>query len=306
MIIANVVTGFSSRGPSYDGRIKPDIVAQGADVYHANPDDSAAYGSGAGTSYATPLAAGAAALLLSAYPHLTNVQARDILIKTADSYYTPDNNRGYGLVSASRAISFPNLEDANGEFRLHKIFLNNLAINPSTVKLNILEKNSEITQLSMGYDGKIKYELSIPILTNGEKTEFYFTYSDSSGSSYREPEKVNYSFNYGDLLIQMNNDSSGTEIAFIDSVLDQNRPNPFTTKTKIRFNSTGNENANIIIYNVLGEKVKVLFSGVSSPGVNTLYWDGTTNWNTRASSGIYIYTLNLNGKFYSRKMVLVR
>ncbi len=303
---SNVVTGFSSRGPSYDGRIKPDIVAQGADVYHANPDDSAAYGSGAGTSYATPLAAGAAALLLSAYPHLTNVQARDILIKTADSYYTPDNNRGYGLVSASRAISFPNLEDENGEFRLHKIFLNNLAINPSTVKLNILEKNSEITQLSMEYDGKIKYELSIPILTNGEKTEFYFTYSDSSGSSYREPEKVNYSFNYGDLLIQMNNDSSGTEIAFIDSVLDQNRPNPFTTKTKIRFNSTGNENANIIIYNVLGEKVKVLFSGVSSPGVNTLYWDGTTNWNTRASSGIYIYTLNLNGKFYSRKMVLVR
>ncbi len=303
---SNLVVGFSSRGPSYDGRIKPDIVAQGANVYHANPDDSAAYGAGAGTSYATPLAAGAAALLLSAYPYLTNVQARDILLKTADSYYTPDNNRGYGLVSASRAISFPNIEDANGEYKLHKIFLNNLSIIPSTVKLNILEKNSGITQLSMRYDGKLKYDSSIPILAGGENAEFYFTFSDSSGASYREPEKVNYSFKYGDLLIQMNNDASGTEIAFIDSVLDQNRPNPFTNKTKIRFNSTGNENANIIIYNILGEKVKVLFSGISNLGVNTLYWDGTTNWNTRASSGVYIYTLNLNGKFYTRKMVLVR
>ncbi len=302
----NIVAGFSSRGPTYDGRIKPDIVAQGVDVYHADPYDSAAYSSGGGTSYAAPLAAGTAALLLSAYPYLNNVQARDILLRTAGNFYTPDNNRGYGLISATEAVSFPNLELLNGEYKLNKAFLDNNKIKPSTVVLNYFEEGSAITQLSMNYDGKLKYTVNLPVFSIGEKVEFYFTFSDSSGEHFREPSAVNYHFNYGDLLIKTFKDTLITELPLIDSVLDQNRPNPFVGRTKIRFNSAGNENAQIIIYNILGKKVKVLFDGNPNAGINTVYWDGTTGSGVQAASGIYIYTLNLNGKFYSRKMVYLK
>ncbi len=302
----NIVAGFSSRGPTYDGRIKPDVVAQGVDVYHADPYDSAAYSSGDGTSYAAPLAAGTAALLLSTYPYLTNVQARDILLRTAGNFYTPDNNRGYGLVSAAKAISFPNLENINGEYNLHKIFLDHNKINPSTVVLNYFEEGSGTNQLSMNYDGKLKYNASFPVSSEGVRVEFYFTFSDSSGGNFREPVNINYYFDYGDLLVKTFKDTSTIELPFIDGGLDQNRPNPFAGRTKIRFNSAGTENAQIIIYNILGKKVKVLFNGISKLGVNTVYWDGTTEAGAQAASGIYIYTLNLNGKFYSRKMVYVK
>ena len=302
----NIVAGFSSRGPSSDGRIKPEVVAQGVDVYHADPYDSAAYSSGGGTSYAAPLASGTAALLLSTYPYLTNVQARDILLRTAGNFYTPNNDRGYGLVSAVKAVSFPNLENMNGEYSLHKIFIGHDKINPSSVILNYFEEGSATNQLNMNYDGKLKYNASLPVFSDNAKVEFYFTFTDSSGGNFREPANVNYYFNYGDLLVKTFKDTSTAELPFIDDVLDQNRPNPFTGITNIRFNSAGNENAQIIIYNILGKKVKTLLNGISQTGINTVYWDGTTGAGVQAASGIYIYTLNLNGKFYSRKMVYLK
>ena len=282
----NIVAGFSSRGPSSDGRIKPEVVAQGVDVYHADPYDSAAYSSGGGTSYAAPLASGTAALLLSTYPYLTNVQARDILLRTAGNFYSPNNDRGYGLVSAVKAVSFPNLENMNGEYSLHKIFIGHDKINPSSVILNYFEEGSATNQLNMNYDGKLKYNASLPVFSDNAKVEFYFTFTDSSGGNFK--------------------DTSTAELPFIDDVLDQNRPNPFTGITNIRFNSAGNENAQIIIYNILGKKVKTLLNGISQTGINTVYWDGTTGAGVQAASGIYIYTLNLNGKFYSRKMVYLK
>ena len=108
---SNVVTSFSSPGPTSDGRIKPDIVAQGTYVYAASTSGFSNYtGTFAGTSAATPLAAGVAGLLLSAHPYLTNKQVRKILMETADNYSTPNNDRGYGLVSAARAIDYPNVD----------------------------------------------------------------------------------------------------------------------------------------------------------------------------------------------------
>ena len=297
----NIVAYFSSFGPTYDGRIKPDIVAQGVDVFHADPSDSTAYSSGEGTSYATPLASGTAALLLSAYPYLTNVQARDILRRTAGNFSTPDSSRGYGLISATKALSFPNLENSNGKYNLHKIFLDRDKINPSTVVLNYFGESYVVNKLNMNYDGKLKYTASFPFFAEGTKIKFYFTFSDSSGGYYREPADENYYFQYGDMIISLK-----AEPVFAHSVLDQNRPNPFVGRTRIGFKSIGNENAKIIIYDILGKEVKVLFDGISQIGVNTVFWDGTTSSGVQAASGIYIYTLNLNGKYYSRKMVYLK
>ncbi len=302
----NVVAYFSSRGPSYDGRIKPDILAQGVNVYHADLFDPSGYNTGDGTSYSAPLAAGTAALLLSAWPYLSNVQARDILLTTADNFFTPDSNRGYGLVSASRAISYPNFKYVNGEYILHKIFLDHDRIDPSSVVLNYSEADLNINHLTLNYDGKLKYDVVMPTFTTGTKVDFYFTYSDSTGNVFREPVNINYSFVYGNFKITGVDTVKQIINVPQNFVLTQNYPNPFNNRTVIIFNSEINSEAKLIVYNSLGEKVKVLFSGITPKKENRTSWDGTTNLGTQAASGIYFYVLNLNGQIYSKKMVYLK
>ena len=69
---------FSSVGPSADGRIKPDLMAMGSNVYHADSFGNS-YWSGGGTSYSCPLVAGVCALLLDANPNLTPMEVLEIL-----------------------------------------------------------------------------------------------------------------------------------------------------------------------------------------------------------------------------------
>lgn len=94
--LAGVVTEFSSRGPTADGRIKPDIVAPGLDVVIAHPTDPTQYLSGKGTSFATPLAAGAAALLLQAFPDSTPGELQAMLRAAGDNTDAPNNDVGWG------------------------------------------------------------------------------------------------------------------------------------------------------------------------------------------------------------------
>jgi len=95
-----VIAGFSSRGPTYDGRIKPDICAQGVSVRCATPYDSLGYTSASGTSLATPLAAGAAALCLQMHPYWTPIDLRNALRASADHAQNPNNDYGWGVIDA--------------------------------------------------------------------------------------------------------------------------------------------------------------------------------------------------------------
>lgn len=96
------LAGFSSRGPSADGRIKPDVSAQGADVVMSS--SSGAIMTGNGTSFSCPLISGAAACLWQANPGLNAMQIRDAIIQSADQYLNPDNNKGYGIPDFGQAL----------------------------------------------------------------------------------------------------------------------------------------------------------------------------------------------------------
>jgi len=104
------VAAFSSRGPSSDGRIKPDVMAMGVStrcIAVANSQEIGRnYASVSGTSAACPLAAGAAALILCANPQLTPMQIREALWRTSDRASDPDNTYGYGVVNALAAMSY--------------------------------------------------------------------------------------------------------------------------------------------------------------------------------------------------------
>ena len=95
-----VLSSFSGRGPTFDGRIKPDLVARGDQNFLLYSNGQVNRGSG--TSYAAPLVAGLAACLWQADDREhTAAELRSILRQSGDSYQNPDNNRGYGLPSAA-------------------------------------------------------------------------------------------------------------------------------------------------------------------------------------------------------------
>jgi subtilisin family serine protease len=126
-VLPGQLARFSSRGPTVDGRIKPNIVAPGYDVPSAVNNgqmaawmldktllksvfrgDTQFWTAFNGTSMAAPHVTGIVALILQANPNLTALQVKDILETTAisDNYTgeTPNNNYGYGKVDAYAAV----------------------------------------------------------------------------------------------------------------------------------------------------------------------------------------------------------
>ncbi len=98
------IAHFSSNGPTYDGRIKPDVCARGVANYQA--DERGGYTQGSGTSYATPLVAGAVALLLQAHPEWKYGDVYRALTQTATRAADPDSVYGYGIVRAALAADY--------------------------------------------------------------------------------------------------------------------------------------------------------------------------------------------------------
>jgi len=94
----------SSQGPTFDGRIKPDVVAQASSVYAVSTLDNSSYATRSGTSYSAPTVAGVAALVVQANRELTSQQVMDILHQTSSQADSPDTLMGYGIVNALAAV----------------------------------------------------------------------------------------------------------------------------------------------------------------------------------------------------------
>ena len=99
------IAGFSSRGPTADGRIKPDFTAPGVAV--CTVTDSGQVRRLDGTSFATPLLAASAALLKQRQPSLTPIGMRTALRNVANNRANPDTIRGWGRPDFGAATVFP-------------------------------------------------------------------------------------------------------------------------------------------------------------------------------------------------------
>jgi len=105
------MTYFSSWGPCDDGRIKPDVVANGWDLYSSSSSSDTSYISKSGTSQATPSAVGSAALLQQLYAREFSGQRmrastlKALIIHTADDLGNPgpDYQYGWGLIHVKAA-----------------------------------------------------------------------------------------------------------------------------------------------------------------------------------------------------------
>jgi subtilisin family serine protease len=210
---AGHIAYFSSNGPTYDGRMKPDVVAMGVDVYTAvsytSTYDTAGYSFSNGTSFSCPLTAGVCALILSVHPELTPMQVTEALKNTANRKDNPNNIYGWGLVNSYEAALYHGMIMSNkpiiepvGDNTSYSIYVvSKDVIDPGSVKMYYSLNGGEYYELLMGITEKLdntnsgKYSVSTPFDPTGENVNFYFTASDekaSRTSPYNAPGKFFY------------------------------------------------------------------------------------------------------------------
>jgi subtilisin family serine protease len=139
------IASFSSFGPTADHRIKPDVLAQGQNVYVISHRSGTPIMSN-GTSFSSPIMAGAVACFWQAFPLLTNLEIMQRIRESADRYHTPNDQYGYGV---------PNFETSySNTLSVNKTaFLNRIKVFPNP--------SNEIVTLEMGNEDLKKIEIRI-------------------------------------------------------------------------------------------------------------------------------------------------
>jgi hypothetical protein len=88
--------------------------------------------------------------------------------------------------------------------------------------------------------------------------------------------------------------------------LDQNYPNPFNPATTIRYALPEAANVRLVVYNLLGQAVKVLMNTSQGPGHYAVVWDGRDEVGRPAATGVYIYRLQAGAFVQTRKMLFAK
>jgi len=117
---SGIVASFSSRGPTYDRRIKPEVSAMG--VRTAFQSTTGEISLGSGTSYASPMIAGATAVLWQAFPTLPPTTLMQWILESGNHADRPDIAIGYGIPSfkkAYRTITSVNTSTASSMLKIY-------------------------------------------------------------------------------------------------------------------------------------------------------------------------------------------
>jgi serine protease AprX len=310
---------FSSFGPTYDGRIKPEVVALGSNVYMATPGTSKVnYTKSSGTSFSCPLVAGVTALILSAHPELTPLQVREALKMTTDNATHPDNEIGWGLVNAYEAIFyhgffFTGLRAVSTDEQGYKIQIKlfsktNILADSVFIYYSMDKKSYQKTRLSPSSTSENNsYETYLPVQSLGNEIHLYFSAQDESKIlkkyPYNAPQNY-FIFNptKWDTSIYQNND----KIPITSYVLYQNYPNPFNTSTTIKFDILTPGLVKIEIFNSTGQLVKGFPTRYYRAGSFSKIWDGTDNSGRPVGSGVYFYNLKAGDFIRTQKMLLLQ
>jgi subtilisin family serine protease len=185
-----ISASFSSRGPSADGRVKPNVCAQGQGAVVSNLVNGTFAANG--TSFSSPIIAGMAACLWQKYPNATAWQIHQAIEQSAHLFEDPNDSLGYGIPNFEAASNFLNetldLDVYRSDENLFTIYPN-----PSSGDLNISgpfqeEKITlEITDIAgrilFNQDFQVEGELvSLKSVLGSERSGVYILKFYSSGS----------------------------------------------------------------------------------------------------------------------------
>jgi serine protease AprX len=166
---SGLYASFSSQGPSFDNRIKPDVAAQGSGtaVYIPGITPSTF---GSGTSFSGPVIAGAVTCLYQRFPFKKNVEIMNAVRQSASQFNNPDQFLGYGIPDfnlASFALGGYEITGKNEDLQIVDCYPNPASSgqyikftifskNKSLIDLNVINSSGQIIQ-SETLDGKYSY-----------------------------------------------------------------------------------------------------------------------------------------------------
>ena len=168
---SEVKAGFSSIGPTADGRLKPDVMAMGVSATVATPSGTIATSNG--TSFSGPILAGALTSFWSAFPNKKNSEIIQYVKASSDKYSNPNNQYGYGIPDFQAALLsalsttefennnvfkiFPNpalnaltITVPNDLLNKEIVFYNNLGQEVLTKKIETIIQSISVNNLSSG------------------------------------------------------------------------------------------------------------------------------------------------------------
>lgn len=88
--------------------------------------------------------------------------------------------------------------------------------------------------------------------------------------------------------------------------VEQNYPNPFNPETTIRFGLVTNSHVKVNVYNILGQRIRILVDKKMEAGFHQVQWNGLSDTGLRAASGIYLLRFEAGDVIQTRRMVLMK
>lgn len=143
------------------------------------------------------------------------------------------------------------------------------------------------TYSMMGYDPDLWYEVKITAVYNSNSDEILYLDSDVQMVS------LSYTANPGDVTPPVQTSLN-------------TYPNPFRESTWIEYELDKREQVKLEVYNLKGQKVRSLYSGIADLGINRQQWDGRDENSVLCSSGVYYLKLQLGSRVIKRKMLLLK
>jgi hypothetical protein len=295
--------GVSSRGPTYDGRIKPDLVAQAQNVYCVNPRSTDRYTTADGTSLSCPLGAGAGAIVLSINPSLTPMALRDSLVNNASQADNPDTLIGYGIINLEKVIFKMVGEPVVLVSSFQAVPLEGKNLIQWVVDLEIANERWLISRKTP----------TTPYVEIGQLDGREFGISQEAYSFYDFKIEGGEYFTYKLSSQFVSGAISVVDTAQIQSIeptdisLSANFPNPFNSDTKIIFGLSSPQKLSLKIYDITGQLVKTLIDNeVLEARYHHILWDGSNNLNQSVSSGTYYLQLTAEGTQKMMKMLYLK
>lgn len=193
----NLISAFSSAGPSYDRRVKPDISTMGVNVPLQTTTNTVTRGSG--TSFSCPVLSGMAACLIQAVPEAGNYDIIEAIRASADRVNAPDSLYGYGIPDMVLALN--KLQD---KFLIIPEDSPVAAPNPTTGDFEIIlkEESLEITVEIYSLSGTMilrneypQYagrRIRITELQNRDQGIYMVRITTDTGTSVHKVIKINY------------------------------------------------------------------------------------------------------------------
>ncbi len=197
------------------------------------------------------------------------------------------------------------------------------------VHIIITEDNSNLASRESDYEF---YQITPTIhfypkeLILNKPGSIYFDISDYLSSEY-EPwqltifeiidlEFISLTTNISEGMLTASIDKLGDYAVFVNSNVEKplpnkfklirNFPNPFNPSTTIPIELPEESYVEMVIYNILGEKIVVLSKGVKPPGYHNIRWNGKNQFGKPVSSGIYFVSVHFGQNIYHQKMMLLK